>query len=204
MFAASAPAQSPGDPETAPFQYLAQGTEHAGRLAEPHAERIDRIARGDQHGPLALVQRDRHAVLPLAHHRIDHPVEQHLQRAAHVAPVTGRPDDQRIGPADGLRRTVGVVLRQHAAPQRTAFHAPGAGPDLHVADEQRPDFTPFGQSGGHVAEHLRDQPAAVRASVQDDDFHFSHHPTDPSSCNASNFCASTANSIGSFDSTSRA
>ena len=94
VFAASAPAQSPGDLETAPFQYLAQCAEHAGRLAEPHAERIDRIARGDQHGPLALVQRNRHAVLPLAHHRIDHPVEQHLQRPAHVAPIAGRPDDQ--------------------------------------------------------------------------------------------------------------
>ena len=204
MFAASAPAQSPGDLETAPFQYLAQCAEHAGRLAEPHAERIDRIARGDQHGPLALVQRNRHAVLPLAHHRIDHPVEQHLQRPAHVAPIAGRPDDQGVGPTNRLRRAVGVVLRQHATPQRTAFHTPGAGPDLHVADEQHLDFAPFGQSAGHMAEHLRNQPVAAGTSVYDDDFHPSAYPTDPSSCKASSFCASTANSIGSFDNTSRA
>ena len=118
--------------ETAPFQDFAEGTNRSARLSEPDVEGKRRGAGRDKQGAFPSKQRDGNAARRFSHHSVNQAVEEYLQRTRHVAPITGRADNERIAFLELLPDEERIVCRKHAFPARAARHAPRTGLDVQV------------------------------------------------------------------------
>lgn len=99
-------------------------------------------ARAEQHSPFTLVQRLGNTLQTLAHHPIHQPVEQHLQRTWHIAPIARSPDNQYIACSDELEHTLGIVFRQYACLLCATHHASLTRRDMQIGNTDRHDLHP--------------------------------------------------------------
>lgn len=113
--------------ETAPSEYLPEGSDDAPRLIVEDVEGPRRGARGHHHSSLALVEGLGEALGRFAHHAIDDAVEEQFECAGHVAPIAWSPDDESITLVDESEYALRIILGQHTLVARAALHAPHAG-----------------------------------------------------------------------------
>ena len=151
--------------ESAPTQHFPQGPFNSSRLSEQHTPWPSRIARGQQYGPFALMQRTRHTVVRLSHHRIYNAVEQHLQFTRHIAPVARCTNNECIGMQYCLSDTMCIILRQYTLPRRTASHTPCARFNMQIAYKERLSFPSIGKSLRDISRHTRYRTTAMRRRI---------------------------------------
>jgi len=155
-----------GDLEATPAQNLLEGTDDATGLVGQDVEGPHGAAGTDQDSLLALVHGDGDGQFVLAHHAIDHTVEEQLESAWHIAPIAGGANDEDVALGDELEDTLGIVGREDTLMLRTALHTGHTGAYLQVIDalEEYLSTASFGLGANYI-EHLRNIARLARAGV---------------------------------------